>query len=60
MGAQQVENSLHGPQLTASFYRVAVSVITGIWSEETATELPEVAAVCYFEQLYSEAQLPYL
>lgn len=39
---------------------VAVSVITRICSEETATGLPEITAMCHLEQLYLEAQLSYL
>lgn len=39
---------------------VAVSVITHICSEETATGLPEITAMDHLEQLYLEAQLSYL
>ena len=48
------------PSSAVASCRVAVSVITHICSEETATGLPEITAMCHLEQLYLEAQLSYL
>ena len=48
------------PSSAEASCRVAASLITHICSEETATGLLEITAMCHLEQLYLEAQLSYL